>query len=1094
MKQFTFRKNWRLCRVPAVKQFGTALFCLYLLQSTPGFSYAQTLNVQAKQRSLSQIFESLKKDSGYHFFWEGGDFSGTRVDVSVKGDINEVLDALFEGLPLDYTLHKKTVIIKSNPNKGGKIGRALQQEIGGRVIDEKGESIAGAIIKYSSSGKYSTVVTDTKGHFKISADKFPLHVQISYLGYKPQDYVVENASQQVLIQMLVAENQIEDVDIVYTGYQDISKENTTGASSGLKEEFIQKRNNSSLDRLLENAVAGLNSYTTPDGKTDMRVRGGSSLRSGMSPLMVVDGFPATIMPDVNEITNITVLKDAAAAAIWGSQASNGVIVITTKKGKPGTQVIQYSGNLRVQMRPDYAALQRATAADVIDYEKEQYAKGYIKSSRFDRNSSGYSESIGIINAYDRKQIDLEERDRRLGLLAVMDNQSQVDDLLLRNAVNQKHFLAISGGSDRFNYYTGTNFEDNVAGTRGVQSKSMLLTNRMTYNLAKFVSLRSNIAIEYGWGNTGYSSLTSEIRKLQPYQMLKDENGNLVYNYFGYNKIENDRLLGFGYFDNGLNLLQEVDLTNNKNSKFGVRSIFGADWKIWDGLTLSNDFVYERLSGRQRDLYDKETYFTRSLINRFTAYDKSTNTYEKKLPVGDVLDLTNTGSRRIASRNQLNYKKSLMDKHYVNVLVGFDISKYTTDGAQQRMLGFDEELYSSQDIDAKVLAKGVRDWENRIQTYSSSSYNRQSFKENREYSFYSTLAYTYDRRYTMSGSFRNDYSNLFGADPKLRKTPLWSVGGKWLVHNESFFDTSLISELSLRSTVGVTGNFDRAGSTTTFLTATRFFNSIADSFVARLQTPPNKRLRWESTRTFNSGFDLGLLQSRYTLSFDYYNKYSYDLLGSQELDPTVGLTNASINAAELSNKGIELALSAGIIQTKDFSWDTKVNFAYNKSKVLYNKITDSNPTINRPRNVVPYLEGYERESLWSYKWAGLDALGRPQTFDADGNKVFDPVLSSLELNGTSRPLYSGGWNNDFNYKGFNLSIFTVFNAGQKARMEMPDMNGYGTNSSYNNKIANRWRQPGDENKTDILALPSQDDFDKYGQSFMRLATLSSNSVF
>lgn len=1091
MKQFTFRKNWRWGRVPAVRQFGTALFCLYLLQSNPGFSHAQTLYVQAKQKSLSQIFESLKKDSGYHFFWEGGDFSGTRVDVSVKGDINEVLDALFEGLPLDYTLHKKTVIIKSNPNKGGKNIRAVQQEVGGRVIDEKGNIVAGAIIKYSESGKYTTVVTDAKGHFRVAATKFPVHIQISYLGFKPQDYVVNSADQAILIQMQVAENQIEDVEIIHTGYQSLSKDNSAGATSTVPEDYIERRNNNSLDRILENAVPGLNSYTTPDGKLDVRVRGGSSLRAGTEPLIVVDGFPSAIMPDVNEISNITVLKDAAAAAVWGAQASNGVIVITTKKGKPGTQTIQYSGNLRVQMRPDYSALQRATAAQVIDYEKEQYDKGYIMAPIFDGSSSGYSQSIGIFNDYDRKDIDLAERDRRLGLLAGMDNQSQIDNLLLRNAVNQKHFLSVSGGSDRFDYYSGVNFGHDVAGTRETQNKDILVTNRMNYKLADFVTLRSNIAMQYDWGNQGYSALTGEIRKLQPYQMLKDENDDLVYNYFGFNKVENDRLIGLGYLDNGVNLLRENELSNNRSTGFGIRTIIGADWKLMDGLTLSNNVVYERESGRQRNLYDTETGYTRKLVNQFTSYDNVKDVYVRNIPFGDVLDLQNSTYREIATRNQLNYASTIQDKHYINVLFGFDLSKTIREGSNQRLLGFNDDLYSSQHIDQKLLAAGIEDWEGKRQTYTASTYDRMTYGEGRKYSYYSTLAYTYDRRYTVTGSYRTDFSDLFGAEERLKRRPLWSVGGKWLVHNEDFFNADFISELNIRVTTGLTGNFDARNTTTTYMTANRFFNTIADDYVARLQTPPNPNLRWEGTRTFNTGFDLGLLSNRFTVSFDYYNKFSFDLLGSQELDPTVGLTNASINAAELSNKGVELGISAGIVRNRDFNWDMRINFAYNKSKVLYNRITDTNPAINRPNNTVPYLEGYERESLWSYRWAGLDDKGRPQTYDANGDKVRVPVLESLELNGTTRPRYSGAWNNEFSYKGFNLSIFTVFNAGQKARMEMPTMYGFDWNSSYNNKIVDRWRQPGDENKTDIPALADMEDL---SDNYTRLATKSSNSVF
>lgn len=1094
MKQFTFSTAWRRIDYPYFKKLGFIIFAICLLQSTPAFSFGQSLSVHAKQEKLSQIFEKLKKESGYHFFWEGKDFSNTRVNVDVDGQIETVLDAIFAGLPLEYTLHKKTVIIKAKEGQMGQSQQDLLQQLLGRVIDEAGNAVEGATIRYSSSGKYQTMATNDRGQFMINASQYPLHVMITCLGYRPQEYVIEKPGESVLIQLERNNELLEDVVIVHTGYQGIAKENSTGASTQIPEEEIEKRNNNSLDRILENAVPGLNTYTSPDGKTDMRVRGGSSLRAGTNPLIVVDGFPSQIMPDVNEISNINVLKDAAAAAIWGSQAANGVIVITTKKGKIGAPVIQYSGNLRVQMKPDYSALQRATAADVIDYEKEQYDKGYIMALIFDNSSSGYSQSIGIINDYDRQDIDLAERDRRLASLAGLDNQAQINDLLLRQAINQKHFLSIAGGDQKFNYFSGFSFDQSLAGTKGTQDKNTILTNRLRYQLANFLSLRSNISMEYNWGNQGVNDLQGKIRSLQPYQMLLDEQGNRVNNYFDYNKIENDRLLGLGYMDNGLNLLTDNELANNKSSQFGIRSIIGLDWKLLDGLTLSNDVVYERLSGRQRNLFNQNSYFTRSLINQFTAFDGTDNTYEKFIPVGDILDLSNSNSKRMASRNQLNFERNFAEKHYVNIIAGADISKNLTEVGTQRLLGFNDDLYSAQDINAKELSAGIEDWEGRIQRYNAVDYNKMTYLENREYSFYTSMAYTYDHRYTLSGSYRNDYSNLFGADPKLRKTPLWSIGGKWLLHNESFVNRDIFSELNLRATLGVTGNFDRGNTTTTYLTAFRFFNALANDYVARLQTPPNPKLRWESSRTFNAGIDVGIINNRFLLTLDYYNKFSYDLLGSQELDPTVGLTNAYVNAAELSNRGVELGLKAGIIQWNDFSWNSQVNFAYNKSKVLSNKISDSDPAINRPRNVVPFLEGYERESLWSYRWAGLDDKGRPQTYNEAGEKVWLPELASLELNGTNRPRYSGSWINSFDYKGFNLSIYTVFNAGHVARMEMPDMYGYTWNSAYNNKIAKRWKQPGDELKTDIPAIATFDDFIELGDNYSRLATLSSNSVF
>ncbi len=1094
MKHFTNYKTWGGLDYLFVKKAAMVLLIACLFQSNLALAFGQDLKVHAKQERLSQIFEKLKKENGYHFFWEGKDFSNTLVNVSVVGNIEEVLAALFKDLPVEYRLHKKTVIIRVDNAKLSQAASAQQQLVRGRVIDEEGNPMVGATVRYSHSGTYHTLATGSKGEFEFPSSSFPVHIMITNLGFRPQEYSIASANDSNLIQLLRNNEVIEDVDIVYTGYQALKKESSSGSSSGLSKEFILERNNNSLDRILENAIPGLNTYTTPDGKTDMRVRGGSSLRAGTNPLIVVDGFPSEIMPDVNEIENITVLKDAAAAAIWGSQAANGVIVITTSKGKAGKPVIQYSGNLRVESRPDYTALQRASAADVIDYEKEQYDKRYIMAPIFDNSSTGYSQSIGIFNDYNRKDIDLAERDKRLGLLAGLDNQSQVNDLLLRQAINQKHFLSISGGSDRFSYYSGFNFAQDLAGTKGTQAKSTLVTNRLSYQLANFLTLRSNISMDYNWGNQGVNNLAGEIRALQPYQMLLDEHGNPINNYFGYNKVENDRLLGLGYLDHGVNLLTDNNLANNKSTGFGIRSIFGMDWKLMKGLRLTNDLVYERLNGRQRNLYNQDSYFTRSLVNRFTAYDDAAKGYVKHIPYGDILDLNYTNAKRMASRNQLNYENTFAENHYFNVIAGADISKRITDNGSQRMLGFNDELYSSQDIDAKKLALGVKDWEDRTQRYVAADYNKLAYLENREYSFYSSLAYTYDHRYTFTGSYRNDYSNLFGADPKLRRTPLWSIGGKWLVHNEAFFNNEWISELSLRSTIGVTGNFDRNNSTTTFLTATRFFNNIANDFVARLQTPPNPKLRWESSRTFNAGLDLGLLANRFVINLDYYNKFSYDLLGSQELDPTVGLTNAYVNAAELSNKGVELGIQANILQNRPFEWSSQLNFAYNKSKVISNKITDTNPRLNRPKDVVPFLEGYERESLWSYRWAGLDEKGRPQTYGADGEKVLVPVEESLELNGTTRPRYSGSFNNILRYKGFNLSIFTVFNFGQVARMEMPDMYGYVWDSSYNNKIAKRWRQPGDEHKTDIPAIPVMDDFYELADDYTRLATLSSNSVF
>ena len=407
------------------------------------------------------------------------------------------------------------------------------------------------------------------------------------------------------------------------------------------------------------------------------------------------------------------------------------------------------------------------------------------------------------------------------------------------------------------------------------------------------------------------------------------------------------------------------------------------------------------------------------------------------------------------------------------------------------MGYNDDLLSSQNIDGKKLAvTGITWWDNAINKYDPAYYQGLKLVDNREYSFYSTLPYTYDTRYNFSASYRVDQSNLFGADPKFRKTPLWSVGGQWNISNERFFQSNVISNLGLRVTYGLTGNFDRSSLTTTYLVASRFFNAIANDYVARLQTPPNPKLRWERTQTFNLGADVGLLKNRFNLTFDYYRKYSYDLLGTQDLDPTVGLTSATVNAANMINQGVELNLKANIINAKNFSWSSNLNLGYNTNKITSNKVTDSDPAINRPKGTVPYLEGYPRDAMWSYKWAGLDNAGRPQVYDANGNKIYVANAGSLIYSGTSRPKLSGGWSNTFRYKGLEASAFLVFNYGQVARREMPNLYGYDWSGAYNNQIAQRWRQPGDELKTDIPAIA---DIAYLSDDYSRAATLSSNSI-
>ncbi|ATL45681.1 hypothetical protein COR50_00060 [Chitinophaga caeni] len=320
--------------------------------------------------------------------------------------------------------------------------------------------------------------------------------------------------------------------------------------------------------------------------------------------------------------------------------------------------------------------------------------------------------------------------------------------------------------------------------------------------------------------------------------------------------------------------------------------------------------------------------------------------------------------------------------------------------------------------------------------------------------------------------------------------MWSAGLAWDISQEDFFRSDLIDLLKIRATVGLTGNFD--ATTTPLLVASKRYQAALNDFAARVSSY-NPKLRWERTRTVNVGTDISLDNGRIQVSLDAYNKYGYDLYGSQTLDPTVGFTSMKINAAKMTNRGVEIAVQAKVLQLGDFKWDTRLNAGYNRNKITENRIADGNPEINRVTGTSQYVEGYNRESIWSYRWAGLDNRGNPTIYGEKDEVIKVPVLASLIHSGTYRAPFSGGFTNIFTYKQLFFSVFTTFNFGNVLRREMPDMYGYSFSDALNYQVKDRWRKPGDELHTDIAAITPSFDPEDFYDGRERVMMYSSNSI-
>lgn len=1058
------------------------LLCTMLSVSAMSYSQNTKLTMEKKSENLLSVLKELGRVSDYEFFYNDNEVNRYNVSFSVKeASVVEILEKILKGTPLSYRVVDNVIVITPQVKEDA----PKKIVITGTVKEKGGDILPGVTVMLK--GTTIGTATDASGKFRLELPKRDSVVlSFSFIGMKSREVKVGKQTELIVFM----EPDVEEMgEVVCTGYQTLKKVNTTGSFSTISPQAIELRGSAGLNRLLEGQVPGLTIYNN-----DVRIRGGSTIfeKVGTKPLYIVDGFEVDELPEnMDLVERITVLKDAAAAAIWGTRAANGVIVIEMKKGTVGQSKLFYSGNVNLMMKPDYGDLNRADSKTVVDYDLEVFDKQLIFGAIYQGSSSGYSPSYGLIFDYESGKIGRDELEEKLAVLGQISNKKQIEDKLLRTAVRHNHTLALSGGSEIFSYFlSGSYTGENSVYKDGSDKQTINILSKNSYSVAPRVKVRADINAVYGKENLGYD-VASEVSSILPYQLLVDESGNRVKDYTKFNIETNQDLMEQGYKDYGFNILDEVDLANNKTSKFSLRTKLGLDVTILDGLQVNVDYQYERTHSKNKNLRDVESYYVRDQLNYMTSVEDGK--IVNHLPMGDILDVMNTDLTAHALKigGLLNRSFGKEGEHYVNVVGGFELRKHTNESNKYRKLGYDDDLLTYQLYDEQELAKnGIVSWQGGYyrHRYDASYYNNFSFMDNREVSYYGSAVYTYDSRYSLSATFRIDESNLFGAAKKYRRNPLWSVGLSWNVQEENFFQSKVINRLVPRVTYGLTGNFDRSGSSTPLLSVSRSFNSAIGAYMSRVSNAPNPKLRWERTKTLNVGVEIGLFD-RLAMTLEYYSKRSYDLLGKVQIDPTLGFREGSINAADMRNTGFEMQLNAEALRLKDFSWHVNFVFGYNKNKITKNNIADGDPDYNRTHGVIKFTEGYAREALWSYRWAGLDENGNPQTYDADGNKTRTPVAESIECNGTYRPKYSGSLSTDFKYKNLTLMFSFIYNFGHVFRIAYPTMNPL-DNSDLSAFVGKRWMNPGDEAKTDIPATLTWEYFDGDRE---KLTTHSSNSV-
>lgn len=957
--------------------------------------------------------------------------------------------------------------------------------------------------KDGNSPTITGVITDIDGKFNISVPEGVTRLFCSYVGHEVQELKLVPGKDQYEITLFPSAQMLDAV--VVTGYQTVEHRKLTAAVGKLNISDETIGAVKSIDQALAGQIAGLSVTSTsgaPGAPAKIRIRGTSSLNGTQDPLWVLDGIPlegtdvpqSNVLNDVSniqqssiaglnpaDIENITVLKDAAATAIYGARAANGVIVITTKKGKVGKPVINFSSKFTYMPTLSTNRLNMLNSQEKVDLELELLRSNFA----YGDNKGGVSKIIsgyGLTDAYKKGGWSALTPEAQTDISRLRNTETDWGDILFRDAFNQEYSLSLSGGNERVTYYTSIGYYQENGNVKGVGldrlnivAKTSYKVNRMLkFGVSLFVNRRNNktyLTDTYGLVNPVYYS-----RKANPYYQPFDVNGNYVYDFDVQNNSDTD--LGF-------NIFEERKNTSNEETINALSSIFDAELRFNDKLKFTTQLGLQLDKASKEQIADKESFSMRIIRKNSKYWDSASQSNKYFIPDGGVHKAYENTNSQITWKAMGEYRDSFNDIHELEVMVGTELRKTWYETLFSAGYGFDRQTLTTKPV--------VFPDEDRARQFPL---HQKTYKENAYVSFFSTASYSLMNRYTFGGSIRFDGSDLFGVDKKYRYLPLYSVSGLWRLSNEPFMQGTRkwMDNLAFRVSYGIQGNIDK--NTSPFLLGKYIVDNIlpgGSEHMIDINSAPNKKLRWEKTQSVNVGLDFSVLNQALNLSVDYYYRKGTDLIGKQMLPLETGFVSTNINWASMVNKGVEVSLSTRNVATKNFSWYTNLNFAYNNNKVLREAIPEA--------QTIPGREGYPVDAIFAIKTAGLDEEGYPLFYDKEGKKVTlkelyrlqDPFGLGFTVNSDVTPAeersfysyigsqdtpYTGGLINTFSYKNWELTANLSFNLGGYVRTT-PSYNfiNFDRGQNVNSDILDRWTPENTDGRLPAL-ITSEKRADEY----------------
>jgi TonB-linked SusC/RagA family outer membrane protein len=875
--------------------------------------------------------------------------------------------------------------------------------------------------------------------------------------------------------------------VINTGYYQLPKERATGSFDYISNELINRSTGSNILTRLEGITSSLNFDRRKNEREvskapALRVRGLSTIASDESPLIVVDNFPyegdiSGINP--NDVESITILKDAAAASIWGARAGNGVIVITSKQGRYHQKTnLSFNSNVTIGDRPDlYYSQKWLPSALVMGFEKELFAKGTYTQ----QPETALSAYVELLFAQKDGSISQDAFLQQESILQNTDVRQQALKYLYQQSINQQYSLNVSGGENLYRYYLSAGLDNNRANLIGTDSRRLNLNLQNSFKPISALELTGGIW--YTRSNTSNNGINLSMLDYQPnysaspYTRLVNEQGNPIPIPYKLQKAYVANAPALGLLDWTYSPILDRDQIDNTSLATELRFNGGAKFSFFKHFNANLSYQYITKLSYSKSLLNKDSYEVRNMVNSYTQANGT-----KIIPYGDILSQgsefeTNTHSGRL----QLNYQQHI-GQHNISALAGTEIRQQIQDiSPGYTIYNFNPDVLTGTATYNYEQAYPLRPSGNRTITPPSVPVGKTT---DRYLSWFANAAYNYKEKYTLSSSVRWDGSNLFGVKTNQKGVPLWSVGASWEINKEEFYPLQWLPYLRLRGTYGSSGNVNKA--VTAYPVIGYATESLTKLPFTRIVSAGNPGLRWELVKTTNIGLDFGSRNKRIQGSLEFYLKKASDLIGQKFMPPSSGiipnvvpLITNQINYANLNTKGIDLQLNTQNLNGA-LKWESAILFSYVRNKVTNYSNSTTNALNFYLGSPIPLQVGLSRDIIYYLPWAGLNHdTGKPnipQEYNGDYKTYLDSYPISDLLTGITIPPYFGSIRNSFSYKNIQLSAVISFKAGYIFKREsISQAAEYALPQNFHADYYKRWKQPGDELFTDVPAAGPADTY-------------------